>query len=61
MLKYVRGETIDISPSTLGEGGAEHAKALIARHPELTLPEHKVALLQAVNERAEGVVVPLDE
>ncbi len=47
MMKYVRGASNDISPGTLGEGCAEHAKALIARHLELAIPEHKVALLQA--------------
>jgi hypothetical protein len=46
--KFIRGETHDINPGTVGMIQAEIAKDLVARNPELLFADNRKHLIQAV-------------
>ena len=64
LMKFVRGETNDLRPGTIGMIQADIAKDLIAESPHLALPKNKTGLLQAVkaaDERDHTMKITLDE
>jgi hypothetical protein len=62
--KFVRGESHDITPGTIGMVKAEIAKRLIADSPDLLAEDKRPDLIKAVNlvyDRDHAVVVKLSE
>jgi hypothetical protein len=50
LIRYIRGEPHDLSPGRVGMLKAEIAKAMVDRAPHLLAPEHRSALLAAVED-----------
>jgi hypothetical protein len=64
VVKFVRGESHDIRPGTVGMTKAEIAKRLIAESPELLAEDKRPDLIKAVNmayDRDHAVVVTLSD
>jgi hypothetical protein len=49
MVKFVRGESYDIEPRTIGMTKAEIAKRLVAESPDLLAKDKRSDLIKAVN------------
>jgi hypothetical protein len=49
IMKYIRGESHDITPGTVGMAWANIAKDLIAEDPSLASPDHEAELMEKMN------------
>ena len=55
IMKFVRGESNDITPGTNGEGMANTAKNLIKANPNLASPDKEETLMEMIDQERRGI------